>query len=115
MSAKFALVAVALLGLASDAFAPAAFADEEPQLHSFQVAYGDLNLSAPAGGRTLLGRIEKAARKVCGHAIPLSPLLQREAINCRREAVAATVRGLGFPTLTVAWSGKYPPTMMASR
>jgi UrcA family protein len=115
MSAKFAAAALALLGLASAAHAPDASAENKPQQHSFPVVYGDLNLSKPAGGRTLLVRIEKAARKVCGNAIPHSPLLQRQAVECRREAVALTVRNLGFPALTLAWSGKYPATVMAAR
>jgi UrcA family protein len=108
-----ATLKIALAALAISAFAPAAFADKPEQI-SFRVAFGDLNMSAPSAGHTLLGRIEQAAFRVCDKATPHSPLLRRKAIECRRQTVANTVRGLDFPTLSVAWNGKYAATVLAA-
>jgi UrcA family protein len=112
MSAKFGSAKAVFAALAFCALAPAAFAENKPQELSFAVSYADLNMSAPAGGRTLLGRIEKAARKACNAAIPNSPLLARKEIECRNDAVASAVGGLRLPTLTHAWNGKYPMTIV---
>jgi len=116
MSATSKIVLSALVSgaLAISAYAPAAFADQPERLTS-RVSYGDLNMSAPAGGRTLLARIEGAAMKVCNGAIPRSPVLRRSVIECRRQAIATSVQSLGFTTLTVAWNGKYAATVLAAR
>jgi UrcA family protein len=52
------------------------------------VRYGDLDLSAPAGAKTLHGRIVRAARMVCGndgHSRDLAA--QIEARKCSRVAL----------------------------
>lgn len=107
---KFAFAA-----LAFSAIAPAALAEKAPAPRSYIVAFDDLDMSATAGGRTLLGRIEKAARKVCGRATGHAPLVQRMAARCRKETVAATVRHLGLDTLTLAWSGERDAAQFAAR
>jgi UrcA family protein len=110
-----ATIKIALAAIALSALAPAAFADKPVEQASFRIAYGDLDMSTPQNGVKLLGRIEKAARRVCVAAIPRSPLFERETVNCRNETVASTVRSLGFTTLTVAWNGKYAATVLAAR
>jgi UrcA family protein len=109
-----AALKIALATLVFGVTAPAAFADKPEQI-SFSVSFGDLNMSAPANGAKLLARIEKAARKVCADAIPHSPLFEREAIECRNETVASTVRSLDIATLALAWNGKYAATILAAR
>ena len=110
-------IAAALIA-ASLAFAPAALAQTHAngiENVSIRVAYGDLDMSKPAGGIALLKRIEVAARKVCGEVRGRTPLRPHPPVNCRRETVARTVSSLSIGTLTLAWSGKYPTTSVASR
>lgn len=105
---KIAIAAFALSLTAAPALAQAKDA-------SIRVAYGDIDVSKPAGGAVLLKRIEVAARKVCDQATPRTQLKPHAAAVCRRETVESTVRGLNIGTLTLAWSGKYPTTNMAER
>lgn len=109
-----ATLKIALAALAMSAFAPAAFADKPTEV-SFRISYADLDMAKPDHGTKLLGRIERAARRICSTAIPHSPLFERLAIECRQETVARTVNSLGFDTLSVAWNGKYAATVLASR
>ena len=109
MSRTFKIAAAVIA--ASLILAPAALAQEV----SMPVAYGDLDMSSNAGGVTLLRRIEGAARKVCDKAVPRSPLTPRAVTTCRRETVEGAVRGLNIGALTLAWTGKYPATDVASR
>ena len=110
---KFALAAFAAYGFIS----PTAVAETKPGIEvvSVRVSYGDLDMSKPAGGATLLKRLESAARKVCGETAIRSSLLPRSIANCRREVIENTVRTADLTTLTLAWSGKYPATQTASR
>lgn len=98
---KFAIAAFAV----SLAFAPAALAQVGVERVSVRVAYGDLNMASPAGGVTLLKRIEGAARKVCDDATTRSPLKPRSVSRCRKDTVESTVRQLDIGTLTLAWTG----------
>jgi UrcA family protein len=110
---KFAIAAFA----ASAILAPASFAEGRAgtEQAALRVAYGDLDTSTQAGGKTLLSRIKVAARKVCDEAVPRSPLNARFVIVCRRETVEETVRQLDIGTLTLAWSGTSQLTTLASR
>jgi len=116
MSRTFKLVAAALA--ASVMLAPAALAQtaEKPAKPvSMRVAYGDLDMSRPASGVSLLKRIEGAARKVCNDVVTHTPMTPHAMGACRNETVASTVRALNIGTLTAAWSGAYPSTTLASR
>jgi len=114
MSRTFKIAIAALI--ASVAFAPAALAQVGVEQVSVHVAYGDLDMSTVAGGKTLLKRIEGAARRVCGDASPRSPLKPRSVPVCRRESVANAVRGLNIATLTLAWNGSEPgQTQLSAR
>ena len=105
------LIAIAAAIAATLTLAPAALAQDV----SMPVAYGDLDMSKAASGQVLLHRIEVAARKVCDQATPRSQLKPHATAACRRETVDSTVRQLAIGTLTLAWSGKYPETNVASR
>lgn len=95
-----ALAAVAALTVASSA---AAEPDDWGAPLSVTVRYGDLNLASDAGAKTMLARIEVAARRVCGQAPDLRDL-GRVAVydHCRSDAVARTVRTLGEPLVAAA-------------
>ena len=55
---------------------------------SITVSYADLNLSSPAGVRTLHRRIDNAARDVCGQGYESIDLeFQSASGNCYRTAV----------------------------
>ena len=77
-----------------------AHADSPPQtIATAQVTYADLDVSTEAGARTLLARIDGAARDACGDAAH-SPLLPREGANireCVNEAVGTAVSKIGSP------------------
>jgi UrcA family protein len=113
MSATFKSALVALIAAA--ALTPAAFAQAPDELASIRVAYGDLNMSTQAGGRTLLKRISIAARKACEKVTKTSLLNPQAVSSCKHETVASTVRQLNMVTLTAAWEGVPAPTTLASR
>jgi UrcA family protein len=106
--------AVAALAFAS-ALAPCAQAQARPDQASLNVAYADLDTASASGGKALLRRIEAAARRTCRGVTVRSPATPRDAGDCRREAVADTVRELDIASLTLAWSGRYPATRLATR
>jgi UrcA family protein len=61
-------LSIALAGLLV-AFAPGAFAADDPDAPSMKVHFGDLNLSTDAGVQTLYKRIKLAARTVCNESV----------------------------------------------
>src|SRR5882762_6505680 len=67
------------------------------------VYYGDLNLNAEQDAKTMLDRIEQAAKKACGGHRTFSSYTGRlddTFDECRSEAVTRTVRQLGAPVVT---------------
>jgi UrcA family protein len=108
---KFAVAALA----ASAIINPAVLAQVGVERVSVEVPYGDLDMSKPAGGETLLKRLEIAARKVCGTA---SPRLIKQTVSvakCRSQAVEDAVRRENIYTLNLAWNGEQPATSIAAR
>jgi UrcA family protein len=93
---------VALLALASAA--AGANPDDADEVQSENVNYEDLNLSTVAGVTLLYGRIERAARLVCGPNTDLSRLGQWK--TCYRLAVAAAVARVNNPLLTAIHDSK---------
>ena len=94
-------------------------ADTPPlvQTNSQQVAFDDLNLASESGARTLLVRIEKAARAACG-PFTRSALLPREQAHhrkCVAEAVDAAVKRVDLPTLTALHTGAPADLALAAR
>lgn len=99
---KLAIAAAALAAT----FVPSAVAQAGREQVSLLVPYSDLDMSTPLGGKTLLGRIEDAAVRVCrDDPDSVNPALQY-VYRCRRKIVEATVRGADMRTLTLAWSDK---------
>lgn len=113
---KTAIAAIALAAaFAPSAFAQAAFAEPGREQVSINIAYGDLDLTSQQGGMTLLGRIEGAARTICRDQAHEAKPEEFNAYKCRRRTVETAVRTLNVDTLTLAWSGKAQPTLLAAR
>jgi UrcA family protein len=71
------------------------------------VYYGDLNLNAEQDAKTMLERIEQAARKACGGHPTFNSItgrLDSTFQDCRNEAVARTVEQLGAAMVTRIYS-----------
>jgi UrcA family protein len=68
------------------------------------VAYGDLDLTGPAGVNTLLKRVKAASETVCG---PSAPTLKRELArinaHCRYTAASDGLRQLHNPDVMTAF------------
>jgi UrcA family protein len=71
------------------------------------VHYGDLNLTFPQDAKMMLERIEQAAKKACGGHPTFSSYTGRlddTFEECRDEAIQRTVKQLGAPVVTRAYS-----------
>ena len=101
---------VALLALASAA--ASANPGDTDEVQAENVNYEDLNLNSLAGVTLLYGRIERAARLVCGPNTDLSRLGQWK--TCYRLAVAAAVAKVNNPLLTAIHDGKTGAPTLAS-
>lgn len=112
MSRAFKIAIIA--AFASFTLIPAAAAQKGIEHVSVRVAYGDLDTSSMKGARTLLKRIEGAARKVCRDTIRRSPLMPRWDSKCRRDTVGSTVAQLNITTLTMAWNKNQPSSVQLS-
>jgi UrcA family protein len=67
-----------------------------------KVRYADLNLSSQSGAKAMLGRIEDAARRVCGRP-DVRDLAQVAAYDhCKADTVVRAVRVLGAPLVAAA-------------
>ena len=97
------LGACVLAAAAALAGSAAAQSDDAGAPLSVKVRYSDLDLASDGGARTMLARIESAARRVCGQAPDLRDL-GRVALydHCRSDAVGRAVRRLGAPLVTAA-------------
>jgi UrcA family protein len=93
---------VALLALASAA--AGANPGDTDEVQSENVNYEDLNLNTLTGITQLYGRIERAARLVCGPNTDQSRLGQWK--TCYRLAVAAAVAKVNNPLLTAVHDSK---------
>lgn len=83
------------------------------------VSYADLNLTTNDGARTLLRRIDLAAKRVCGPEpsnSPLQPRLVTFYRECVADSVDATVARIDSPLLS-AMNGEQKPAgaALASR
>jgi UrcA family protein len=94
-------------------------ADAPPQVQtrSQEVNFDDLNLTSQSGARTLLVRINRAAKAACG-PLSHSPLLPREAANhraCVADAVDAAVKRVNLPVLTALHNSAAADIAIAAR
>lgn len=91
MKTTFAILAA--VGLAATAVPASA--------EQIDVTYEDLDLSNPAGQKTLSSRIEKAAREVCGYTVETGTRMRAPAAReCYKEAKAKA--NLQFAALVTA-------------
>ena len=101
---------VALLALASAA--AGANPEDTEEVPSENVNYEDLNLTTLAGVTQLYGRIERAARLVCGPNTDQSRMGQWK--TCYRLAVAAAVARVNNPMLTAVHDSRMAPPKLAA-
>lgn len=106
--------ALAILALAAIA-APAALADTGRAQPTLRITYGDLDMTTPMGGQTLLTRIEGAARQICDDAERHAKPDENRTYKCRRRTVETAVRAMNKPMLSLAWTGKADTSAFASR
>ena len=96
---KFALVAVATLGIAF--FAAGARADDaQVGVPTRKVSYADLNLDTEAGAKVLYQRIRDAAERVCGDVDSRQMDVAFAAKTCMDRAIVASVRQVNAARLT---------------
>ena len=68
---------------------------------TMKVSYAELDINKPQGLQALYGRIERAAKIVCGHDHTLQELSRgRHATACYKTAIDDAVRQINRPTLT---------------
>jgi UrcA family protein len=103
-----ALALVAALDVSSPGYAQSSSAPP-----SVIVRYGDLDLSSPAGVRSLYERIQHAAWRVCLRSDPNARGI--ESMKCRQAAVGAAVGKVNRPALTALHAGKNPGEVTARR
>jgi UrcA family protein len=109
------LAAAATLSCAAPVLAQTSLAQTSDPVPSVSVRYGDLNIGSPAGARSLLKRIEAAAKTACGGAPDIRQLGQLVSFEaCRRSALARAVVVVNSPMLTAMAHGG-PPGSLAAR
>jgi UrcA family protein len=105
-----ALASAIALGFA--AAAPAAAAERAAE----RVSYADLNLNNRAGADAMLGRLERAAERVCGKRRGTIPLAFRVRLErCVNEEMADEVAELGHAGVTALYYGRNPEVIIAAR
>ncbi len=92
--------------------AQAAVPHDSYDVRSEKVSFADLNLSSPAGAAALYGRIEKAARNVCGPDNILGRHFEWQ--GCCKSAIAAAVGKVNSPLLTAVHESKNGGPRLAS-
>lgn len=93
-----ALVLAGVAAIASFGFVGVAHADEEA-VPTVTVAYGDLDLSAPADAARLYSRIDTAATIVCRNLDRLSIELRAAFRQCKAHAIDVAVSQVNNPNL----------------
>jgi len=102
-----ALAAFSICGLAQSALAQTPNGD--PDAVAIKVRYADLNLSNPAGAKTMLHRIHEAALEICGEPDrALAAKIQNQA--CMKATIDQAVASLNEPLVTALNSGQPAPT-----
>ncbi len=104
-------VAVAAASLLIAGPAAAARIHELGDGESVAVDYADLNLSGPAGARTLLGRIRAASSLVCHAASPATPMILGRVQgyrSCVNATMGRAVETLGAPVVTALYANQFP-------
>jgi UrcA family protein len=99
-----ALIAAALAALSMSA---TAHADQSSLTHeriTLDVPYGDLDLSRPAGAKTMVYRIRHAAADACGGEPFIREMRERRAFKiCLRQSMAEAIDALKAPLVTAMY------------
>lgn len=117
---KSLLPALAGVGLAALAIAPGS-AQAQPATSqdsvSVRISYSDLDLSRPAGAREMMGRIQGAARIICGESSANNDLAERTREHaCVDAAMDDAVRSLDAPSVSaLSDTRRGAATFVASR
>lgn len=108
---------LALASCVALGFMAAAPASAEARAPTAQIVhYSDLNIDRASGARTLLRRINHAARVACGDHMGRTNFGERRAIRqCEREAVEAAVAKIDNTTLTAMFYDRSPEVTIALR
>ena len=97
--------ATALIASTAALFALPAMAGSTDDVtsRSLDVSIAGYDLSDPADAKTVLSKIELAAKRVCSHSTARQTLRERaEEFTCRTNAVTAAVAKLDVKELTAA-------------
>jgi UrcA family protein len=65
-----------------------------------RVSYADLDISKPAGAKTLYGRIVAAAKHVCRDTSSVAVLTMKQQRRCTEAAIDNAVNAVGSPALS---------------
>ncbi len=117
---KSVLIAIAGAGLATLAATPGSVQAQpisSPEQVSVRVSFADLNLSSQDGARQMMGRIQGAARSICGESAANNDLADRARQNaCVDQTVSDAVRSLDVATVTaLSDTRRGAATFVASR
>jgi UrcA family protein len=72
----------------------------DPGLPSEKVSYADLDISKPAGAKTLYRRIVSAANRVCSVNSYTYTLTEKGVRECTDQAIDKAVKDVGSPALS---------------
>lgn len=100
------------------ATAGAALAAPDGQARTEVVAISDLNLSSPVGANVALGRLTRAADRVCANGADVRQLAAwADYQACRRHALDSGVSHLAAPLVTARYFKQAPvqTELLASR
>ena len=101
-----AAVASATLGLMSVSVARA---DDDHDVSSVKVNFGDLDLTTRHGSKTLYLRLQNAANDVCGDTVGnLNFPELRQIRRCDQEAIESAVARVDRPLLTALYDRHFP-------
>lgn len=95
-------LAVVTLGLASNSFASAS----DDGVRKISVSYAELDLSKPAGAKTLYQRIKQAAFIVCGGQDSPMTWNHTQKASCIRTSVDEAVAKVNAPLLSALHQGQ---------
>ena len=103
---RFAMISAAITVLACAGSGQSARAAEQMRV---SVSYADLTIETAGGIRSLYGRLQSAARRVCaplddGRQSPGNFAFQR----CYESALSSAVAGIDKPVLTAMHIGRRP-------
>jgi UrcA family protein len=87
----------------------------QPVVQSLHVAIADVNTQTESGARTLLARIDHAARTVCGPAPESREISEQSRFRtCVSEAKANAVNSLNLPMVQAIYNNQPLPVMQSS-